>query len=93
RDLAHRCAVADEPLIWSGTTPGNAFATAGHLLALCVETVCAQTRPDHGIRFICRLGEEGADIQTTTPQQLAAFVGAGIEKWAKAVKISGAKLD
>ena len=40
-----------------------------------------------------RLGEEGADIETTTPEQLAAFIRVEIEKWARAVKISGARLD
>jgi tripartite-type tricarboxylate transporter receptor subunit TctC len=40
-----------------------------------------------------RLRDEGADVETTTPEQLAAFVRAEIDKWAHAVKISGAKLD
>lgn len=40
-----------------------------------------------------RLSEEGANIETTTPEELAAFVRSEIDKWARAVKISGAKLD
>jgi tripartite-type tricarboxylate transporter receptor subunit TctC len=40
-----------------------------------------------------RLSDEGAEIETTTPDQLAAFVRKEIDKWAQAVKISGAKLD
>jgi len=40
-----------------------------------------------------RLIAEGADVETTTPEELMAFVRAEIPKWAKAVKDSGAKLD
>ena len=40
-----------------------------------------------------RLISEGADVETSTPEELAAFVRAEIPKWAKAVKDSGAKLD
>lgn len=40
-----------------------------------------------------RLIAEGADVETSTPEELAAFVHAEIPKWAKAVKASGAKLD
>ena len=40
-----------------------------------------------------RLSDEGADIETTTPEGLAQFVRVELEKWAKAVKLSGAKLD
>jgi tripartite-type tricarboxylate transporter receptor subunit TctC len=40
-----------------------------------------------------RLIDEGADIETTTPEALAQFVRGEIDKWAKAVKLSGAKLD
>jgi len=40
-----------------------------------------------------RLISEGADVETTTPEELAAFIRAEIPKWAKAVKESGSKLD
>jgi tripartite-type tricarboxylate transporter receptor subunit TctC len=40
-----------------------------------------------------RLTDEGADIETTTPDALAQFVRSELDKWAKAVKVSGAKLD
>jgi tripartite-type tricarboxylate transporter receptor subunit TctC len=40
-----------------------------------------------------RLIAEGADVETTTPEELMAFVRVEISKWAKAVKDSGAKLD
>jgi tripartite-type tricarboxylate transporter receptor subunit TctC len=40
-----------------------------------------------------RLTDEGADIETTTPDALAQFVRGEMDKWAKAVKVSGAKLD
>jgi len=40
-----------------------------------------------------RLGEEGAEIETTTPEQLSAYIRSEIEKWAKAVKMSGARVD
>ena len=40
-----------------------------------------------------RLISEGADVETSTPEELAAFVRAEIPKWAKAVTDSGAKLD
>ena len=40
-----------------------------------------------------RLISEGADVETSTPEELAAFVRAEIPKWEKAVKDSGAKLD
>jgi tripartite-type tricarboxylate transporter receptor subunit TctC len=40
-----------------------------------------------------RLIDEGADVQTTTPEELMAFVRSEIPKWEKAVKLSGAKVD
>ncbi len=40
-----------------------------------------------------RLVAEGADVQTTTPEELAAFVRSEIRKWAQVVKASGAKVD
>jgi tripartite-type tricarboxylate transporter receptor subunit TctC len=40
-----------------------------------------------------RLISEGADVETCTPEELAAFVKAEIPKWSKAVKDSGSKLD
>jgi len=40
-----------------------------------------------------RLISEGADVETSTPEELAAFVRAEIPKWSKAVRDSGTKLD
>ena len=40
-----------------------------------------------------RLSDEGANIETSTPEELAQFVRVEIDKWARAVKVSGAKLD
>lgn len=40
-----------------------------------------------------RLADEGADIETTTPAELVTFVRTEVEKWAKAVKLSGATVD
>ena len=40
-----------------------------------------------------RLTEEGAELETTTPEELTRFVRAEIVKWAKAVKDSGATID
>ncbi len=40
-----------------------------------------------------RLADEGAEIESTTPAELARFVRAEIVKWAKAVKDSGAQID
>jgi tripartite-type tricarboxylate transporter receptor subunit TctC len=40
-----------------------------------------------------RLISEGADVETSTPEELADFIRAEIPKWAKAVKDSGSKLD
>lgn len=40
-----------------------------------------------------RLIAEDVDVETTTPEELMAFVRVEIPKWAKAVKDSGAKLD
>ena len=40
-----------------------------------------------------RLADEGAEIEPSTPAELARFVHAEITKWAKAVKDSGAQID
>jgi tripartite-type tricarboxylate transporter receptor subunit TctC len=40
-----------------------------------------------------RLADEGAEVETTTPEELGRYVRAEIVKWAKAVKASGATLD
>jgi tripartite-type tricarboxylate transporter receptor subunit TctC len=40
-----------------------------------------------------RLVSEGADVETSTPEELAAFVRSEIAKWSKAVRDSGTKLD
>ena len=40
-----------------------------------------------------RLVGEGAEVETSTPEELAAFVHAEIQKWSKAVRDSGSKLD
>lgn len=40
-----------------------------------------------------RFQAEGGDITPNTPEQFAAFIGAEIAKWDKAVRASGAKVD
>ena len=40
-----------------------------------------------------RLTDEGAEVEPSTPAELARFVHAEIAKWAKAVKDSGARVD
>ena len=40
-----------------------------------------------------RLVSEGADVETSTPEELGAFVHAEIQKWSKAVRESGTKID
>ena len=40
-----------------------------------------------------RFATEGGDIVADTPEQFAAFVKAGLIKWAKVVKESGAKVE
>jgi len=40
-----------------------------------------------------RLISEGADVETSTPEELAAFVRSEIPKWSKAIKDSGTKID
>jgi tripartite-type tricarboxylate transporter receptor subunit TctC len=40
-----------------------------------------------------RLQDEGANLESSTPTELAAFLRAEIDKWGKAVKVSGAKID
>ena len=40
-----------------------------------------------------RLADEGAEVEASTPAELARFVHAEIAKWGKAVKDSGARLD
>ncbi len=43
--------------------------------------------------FRDRLTEQGYDVQTSTPEQMAASVRSEIAKWGKIVKASGAKVD
>jgi tripartite-type tricarboxylate transporter receptor subunit TctC len=40
-----------------------------------------------------RLADDGAEVESSTPAELARFVHAEIAKWAKAVKDSGARVD
>jgi tripartite-type tricarboxylate transporter receptor subunit TctC len=40
-----------------------------------------------------QLGVQGLDALPSTPQQFAAFVTEEIAKWAKVIKVSGAKVD
>jgi len=40
-----------------------------------------------------RLADEGAEVEPSTPAELARFVHAEIPKWARAVKESGARID
>ena len=40
-----------------------------------------------------RLADDGAEVESSTPAELARFVHSEIAKWAKAVKDSGARID
>ena len=40
-----------------------------------------------------QLGVQGVDAQPSTPEQFAVFIRAEIVKWAKVIKVSGAKVD
>ena len=40
-----------------------------------------------------RLFDEGAAAESSTPEELGAFIKAEIDKWEKAVKLAGVKLD
>ena len=40
-----------------------------------------------------RLVAEGADVETSTPEELAAFIRSEISKWAKVIRSSGAKAE
>lgn len=40
-----------------------------------------------------RLAQDGVEIQAGPPERFAAFIGQEMDKWAKAVKESGAKVD
>ena len=43
--------------------------------------------------IVKRMGEHGADVETSTPEELAALIRAEIPKWSKVIKDSGTKLD
>jgi tripartite-type tricarboxylate transporter receptor subunit TctC len=40
-----------------------------------------------------RLADDGAEVEPSTPAELARFVHSEIAKWARAVKDSGARID
>ena len=66
-----------------------AAGIVGTAIALASQCAAAQNYPEKSIRLIA----EGANVETTTPEELMAFVRAEVPKWAKAVKDSGARLD
>jgi tripartite-type tricarboxylate transporter receptor subunit TctC len=40
-----------------------------------------------------RLFNSGVEVRTSSPQELAAFIESEMQKWAKVVKASGARVD
>ena len=40
-----------------------------------------------------RLGKQGADVRTNTPDEFAAFIRSETAKWAKVVKDANIKVD
>ncbi len=66
----------------SGTPPG----IVEKLRAALVQSIAAPEVQQ-------RLQDEGANLESSTPGELAVFLRAEIDKWGKAVKVSGAKLD
>ena len=40
-----------------------------------------------------RLASQGAEVLISTPQEFGAFIVSETEKWARVVKISGARID
>jgi len=53
----------------------------------------ALVRAMETLEVLQRLADEGANLESSTPAELAAFLRGEIVKWEKAVKISGAKID
>ena len=40
-----------------------------------------------------QLASQGAEVLTSTPQEFGAFISSETKKWAKVVKLSGARVD
>jgi tripartite-type tricarboxylate transporter receptor subunit TctC len=73
---------------WAGffAPKGTPAAVTGKLAD---DLIAALTQPD--VRQ--RMAEGGSTIVASRPEEFRSFVQAEIERWARAVKISGAKLD
>ena len=53
------------------------------------ETVAALSRPEVREAF----AKQGADVETSTPAELAAMVNSGMTRWAEVIRKSGARID
>jgi tripartite-type tricarboxylate transporter receptor subunit TctC len=90
----------DTPTISESGLPGFDVATwycllapAGTPAAVVDKLRTALVRAMETPEVMQRLTDEGANLESSTPTELGAFMRAEIVKWEKAVKISGAKID
>lgn len=73
-------------------------AVARAVVALALATLAfgtaAQSRPSKPVRIISQADvKERVDVAGSTPEDLARFQRAEMEKWARIVRDSGAKVD